>query len=97
MPEQRTVIALHSINQLVIITDKERVYCAVRNECLNLSRNKLYSKYPIVITYIRGSFQKFWEQEKFWEQDIVWWAQPTRLCFVPKIEETSPWETLNKH
>jgi hypothetical protein len=27
----------------------------------------------------------------------VWWAQPSRLWLVPKIEETTPWETLQKH
>jgi hypothetical protein len=27
----------------------------------------------------------------------VWWAEPTRLWLVPKIEETTPWETLQKH
>jgi hypothetical protein len=31
------------------------------------------------------------------EQVEVWWAQPTRLRLVPKIEEITPWETLQKH
>jgi hypothetical protein len=34
---------------------------------------------------------------QFREQVKVWWAQPTRLWLVPKIEETSPWEKLQKH
>jgi hypothetical protein len=28
---------------------------------------------------------------QFWEQVKVWWA------VVPKLEETTPWETLQKH
>jgi hypothetical protein len=31
------------------------------------------------------------------EQVKVWWAEPNRLSLVPKIEETTPWETLHKH
>jgi hypothetical protein len=34
---------------------------------------------------------------QFWEQVKVWWAQPTRLRLVPKIEETTSWERLQKH
>ena len=50
MSEQSTVITLHHINRLGLLTDMERVYWAVRNEYLNLIRVKLYSKYPVVIT-----------------------------------------------
>jgi hypothetical protein len=34
---------------------------------------------------------------QFEKQVEVWWAQPTRLRLVLKIEETTPWETLQKH
>jgi hypothetical protein len=34
---------------------------------------------------------------QFWEQVQGWWAEPTRLGLVPKIGETTPWETPQKH
>jgi hypothetical protein len=34
---------------------------------------------------------------QFWEKVKVWWAEPTSLWLVPKIEETTLWETLQKH
>jgi hypothetical protein len=34
---------------------------------------------------------------QFREQVKVLWAESTRLRLVPKIEETTPWETLQKH
>jgi hypothetical protein len=34
---------------------------------------------------------------QFWEQVNVWWAEPTRLSLVPRTEETTLWETIQKH
>ena len=44
-------------------------------------------------------YPKFW---KIWMASasppaIQSWHEPTRLWLVPKIEETTPWETLQKH
>jgi homogentisate 1,2-dioxygenase len=53
-----------------------------------------YSRHLIRHLSASEAFPMEWFLQ-FWEQ-VVWWAEPTRLL-VPKIEETTPWETLQKH
>jgi predicted cation transporter len=36
--EQTAIISLYSINLLVIITETECVYCAVRTKCINVTQ-----------------------------------------------------------